>query len=225
MDATLKHPFTCMVAGPTSCGKTHWVSNLLRFKDIMITPKIEKVIWCYSKWQPTYDKLKGIVDTFQEGLENLKPDEKKVNTIVVLDDLQREAQNGQVAEIFERGSHHDNMSIIYITQNVFHQGRDTRDISLNTHYMVYFKHPRDRSQITNLARQVFPQNVKFLQGAYDNATHKAHGYLFLDFKQTTPDEIRFRTNILPCENSWPVVYIPEQSLDRSDRKKKQTNSQ
>ena len=135
MDATLKHPFTCMVAGPTSCGKTHWVSNLLRFKDIMITPKIEKVIWCYSKWQPTYDKLKGIVDTFQEGLENLKPDEKKVNTIVVLDDLQREAQNGQVAEIFERGSHHDNMSIIYITQNVFHQGRDTRDISLNTHYI------------------------------------------------------------------------------------------
>ena len=36
MDTSLKHPFTCIVAGPTGCGKTTFVTRLLRFALFII---------------------------------------------------------------------------------------------------------------------------------------------------------------------------------------------
>jgi len=38
-----------------------------------------------------------------------------------------------------RGSQHRNISVILITQDLFHHGRYCRDISLNAKYMVVLK--------------------------------------------------------------------------------------
>lgn len=208
MDPRLKHPFTMMIAGPTGSGKTYFVTRLLQHLPQMITPQIERVIWCYSKWQPGYEKLKPYVTQWVEGIKFEEFTNPDYNTLVVLDDLQRESQDGQVASLFERGSHHDNISVIFITQNIFHQGKDSRDISLNTHYLALFKNPRDRSQITFLAKQVYPHNSKFLQDAYDHATKEPHGYLFLDFKQKTDEALRVRTYIFP-DDPIKRLYQPK----------------
>jgi hypothetical protein len=56
--------------------------------------------------------------------------------------------------------HHRNLSIIYIVQNIFHQGKEMRNISLNYHYIVLFKSPRDKEQISMLARQINPGRVQ-----------------------------------------------------------------
>ncbi|KAG8238309.1 hypothetical protein J437_LFUL017844 [Ladona fulva] len=90
--------------------------------------------------------------------------------------------DGRVVHLFTKGSHHRNLSVIHLTQNLFHQGKGARDISLNTHYIVYFKNPRDRSQIFHLSRQLHPENPKFVQESYNDATEKPHGYLFIDLK-------------------------------------------
>ena len=71
--------------------------------------------------------------------------------LIVLDDLM--AQSGKdkrIADLFTKGSHHRNLSVIYIVQNVFHQGKEMRKISLNAHYIVLFKSSRDRQQISIL---------------------------------------------------------------------------
>ena len=78
--------------------------------------------------------------------------------------------------------------------------------SLNANYIIYFKNPRDRAQITYLARQIFPENVKFIQEVYKDATSKPHTYLLIDLKQDTPDDYRIRTNILPDEEPT-FVYL------------------
>lgn len=36
-----KHPFTCIVAGPTKVGKTEWVLKLVQYADILIVPPPE----------------------------------------------------------------------------------------------------------------------------------------------------------------------------------------
>ena len=41
---------------------------------------------------------------------------------------------------------------------------------------------------------------------HDITKSKPHSYLLIDFHQSTPDEIRFRTNILPHEYP-PIVYV------------------
>jgi hypothetical protein len=46
------------------------------------------------------------------------------------------------------------LSTIYIVQNIFHQGKVMRNISLNAHYIVLFKSQdsTDKQQISMLAR-------------------------------------------------------------------------
>ena len=111
----------------------------------------------------------------------------------------------KLEEIFTKYSHHKNVSIIFITQNLFHQKKNSRDISLNAHYIVAFKNPRDKLQFSHLSRQIFPGQQNYALEAFADATHKPHGYLFVDLKQQTPDHMRFLTNIF----QKPTFYVPK----------------
>lgn len=204
MDTHWKHPFAAIIAGPSSCGKTQFVLKFLKYLNEMCDTKFSEIIWYYSEWQHWYSEYPYI--QFEEGLPPSKfPDTSP--RLIIIDDLMREA-DGKIVDLFTKGCHHKNISIFFITQNIFHQGKGQRDISLNAHYIVYFKNPRDKAQILHLARQVSPEDPKFLQEAYNDATSEPHGYLMLDLKQSTPDEIRFRTKIFPCDEGI-IVYVPK----------------
>ena len=125
--------------------------------------------------------------------------------VVVLDDLMAET-DGRVTDLFTKKSHHSNTSVIYLVQNLFSRNKESRTISLNTQYMVVFKNPRDASQITNLAKQMYPGRVKFIQEAFADATSTPYGYLLVDLKQDTPEDLRLRTSILP-DDVVQYVYM------------------
>ena len=210
MDTRLKHPFTMMVAGPTSCGKTQWTKKLLLSSEKLIIPQPENIVWFYGEYQKTYTELQAILPniSFVEGMPSSLDEYLVLNkpNLFVIDDLMAESGNsGAVAKLFTRGSHHKNLSVIYIVQNLFHKGRENRDISLNCHYLIIFKNPRDASQITTLAEQMYPGSVKFLQESYRDATAMPHGYLFLDLKSDTPEQYRVRTNIMPGNTQYAYV--------------------
>jgi len=80
-------------------------------------------------------------------------------------------------------------------------------MSLNAHYIVIFKNPRDALQVATLARQMYPGQSKFLVEAFKNASEKPFGYLLLDLKPDTDEKYRVRTNIFPDETQY--VYIPK----------------
>ena len=72
----------------------------------------------------------------------------------IFDDLMTKAKCDQrIADLFTKGSHHRNISIVYLTQNIFPQGRACKDIALNTQYLVLFNNPIDRQQVATLARR------------------------------------------------------------------------
>ena len=62
----------------------------------------------------------------------------------------------RIADLFTKRSHHRNTSVVYLTQNLFPQGKACRDIILNTQYMVLLNNPIDRQQVVTLARRIFP---------------------------------------------------------------------
>ena len=106
--------------------------------------------------------------------------------------------------LFTKGSHHRNLSVIYIVQNLFHQGKGNRIISLNSHDLVLFKNPRGKLQILTLAEQMYPiasETAWFIK-EYEEAVRRPYGYLFVDLKPTTPDRCRLRTNVLPGEERF-----------------------
>ena len=140
---------------------------------------------------------------FHQGLpEQLNP---KVRNLVILDDLMSSVDQS-VTDLFTKGSHHRNISVIHIVPNIFHQGKGHRTQSLNTHYLVLFKNPRDASQINHLARQMYPSNAQYLQELYKDVTTPAFGYLFIAFKQETQENLRLRTNILKSRQQVYLLY-------------------
>ena len=199
----LVHPFTSIVAGPTCCGKTTFVVSVLRHSRTLVNLPPEKITWCYGEWQPLYSTLSTIHPNLEcvEGLNN--------RNLVVIDDLMSETDEG-VTKLFTKNSHHCNTSVIYhLVQNVFQKGKESRTISLNAQYMVLFKNPRDNTQVVKLAKQMFPGRVKYMQEAFRDATSVPHGYLFVDLKQSTPEYLRLRSNIIPDSGTYQYAYIPK----------------
>ena len=104
-------------------------------------------MWCHSENNaPHYLKIV----TFVKGVPDFENPEN-VPTLIVLDDLMDSAYSTKVSQLFTKGSHHRNMSLVLITRNLFRQGPSSRDILLNSKCRVVFKNPRDKTQIVHLA--------------------------------------------------------------------------
>jgi hypothetical protein len=171
----------------------------------MIHPPPQNIIWYYGEWQSTYTDLQSKVPVkFIEGLPKEQDITPTLRNLVVIDDLLAET-DARVTKLFTKGSHHKNTSVIYITQNMFDKNKENRTISLNAHYMVLFKSPRDVMQVEHLARQMYPGNTKYMREAFSDATCKPYSYLLIDLRPDTPDEMRLRTNVFPGE--MHTVYV------------------
>ena len=175
MDPRWKHPFTCIVAGPTGCGKTTFVARLLRKASIMIDPSPERVTWYYGEWQSAYENLDSPNLHLEEGPPTSFDASKR--NVVVLDDLMADTDE-RVTNLFTKKSHHGNTSVIYLVQNLFPKNKESRTIILNSQYIVVFKNPRDVLKMTTLAIQMYPGRVKFVQEAFADATSTPYGYIF-----------------------------------------------
>jgi hypothetical protein len=205
MDVRLKHAFTCTVAGPTSSGKTWFVFRLIKHVESMITPPPEKIVYCYGEFQSMFAEYPTV--EFQEGLPSVDQFDGRQRVLLIIDDLMNEADQN-VCNLFTKLSHHRNVSVVFITQNLFHKNKFVRTMNLNTHYIVMFKNPRDASQVAILARQMYPGKSQFVVEAYEDATKEPHGYLLIDLRPDTDDRYRIRTKIFP-DDSRQYAYLPK----------------
>lgn len=197
----------------SGCGKTVFVGKLLKHLDDMCNVKFKKILFYYSEFQSAYKVDYGREIDYREGLPKLEDYsyDNEEPKLLILDDLMRDSKDSVVADLFTRGSHHKNLSLFFITQNLFHQNKHCRDISLNTHYILLFKNPREKAFIMYLAKQINPENVRFVQECYLDATSEPHGYLLIDLKQDTPESYRYRTKIFPTD-PYNYVYLPRKRI-------------
>jgi len=142
----------------------------------------------------------------RRDLANLDDFDGREPTLLVVDDLMNET-DGSVANLFTKGSHHRNISVVFLVQNLFHRNKHIRTISLNAHYMVLFKNPQDASQFASLARQMYPNKSAFAVEAYKDATREPYSYLFVDLRPEQDEDLRLRTNVFPDETGY--VYVPK----------------
>ena len=200
----LHHPFTVVVVGPSGCGKTKWVLRLVDSAKEIMTPPPDRIWCCYGEYQPIFNDYHDV--NFHEGLPDLTHEvfDGRCTTLLIIDDLMSET-NQLFANIFTKISHHRNVSVLYVTQNVFDKNKFARTISLNAHYLVLFKNPRDAIQFATLARKMYPHDWKFAVEAYGDATYVPYGYLLVDLKPEQDDRYRLRTNIFPGDTHY--VYV------------------
>jgi ABC-type dipeptide/oligopeptide/nickel transport system ATPase component len=161
-DLKFKHPFTSIISGPKGSGKSTFCIRLLQNLKLLC-PEQEfngGIFWCFgertafpdrelSELNNTIRVHKGVTENFEN--KNGKP------CLIILDDLLYVAYCKVLCNLFTKGSHHRNISVILITQNLFHKANYCRDISLNAKYSVLLKDVWDNQQFMSLARQVHPE--------------------------------------------------------------------
>ena len=214
MEAAVPFPFpssaTLMVSGGTGSGKTTWVARLLREKNLMFEEPPRHILYCYGVYQQAFDRMKQEVEgiIFHEGLPTSEDIESltknKEHTMVVLDDLMGQVVKEPEAELlFTQGAHHRHMTVLFISQNLFSQGKCARTIALNTHFLVLFRNFRDHAQIMHLGRQLYPgAKCQGFMTAYEQATHRPYGYLVLDMSpHSQVEEARLRTDVFAGERT------------------------
>ena len=204
-----------VISGGTGSGKTTWVYKLLQnLPRMYVGDPIVETMYCYGIHQPLYDEMQKTLDNFtlHPGLptaveidEYTKDHQHK---LIIIDDLMKQViRNDEMELLFTQGCHHRRISVIFITQNLIPQGRNSRNIALNTWYLVLMHNMRDAMQIAYLGRQIFPAKQKYLEEAYHDAMKMPFGYLVVDTSPQAEEKYRVRRSIFPGED--PIVYLPK----------------
>ena len=178
----LQLPFRLICAGASGVGKSWFVKDFIEHVGEIVNGEIDTIIYCYSEDQPLYRELAESVPSiiwiegFDETIDQYLQDMNKKKLLVIDDQMCEGATSPYLLSLFTKRSHHSNTSIIFITQNIFFQGKYCRTISLNSTCFCVFKNPRDQRQISSLASQICPWKI-----SYEKYIMMPLSYLFLIF--------------------------------------------
>jgi energy-coupling factor transporter ATP-binding protein EcfA2 len=209
----IKNGCNIQIVGPSGSGKTYFTCSLLAHPTIFQVP-IRQIYWHSGvpekELGPTLDQLNKLKSVHHEiGLPEGWTSKPQQYDVIVIDDLFEEVNRDSITfnALFTKVARHREVTVIFLTQNLFHQGGQHRTRNLNAHYLIIFKNPRDQTVIDYVARQAFPNNRKDLIDAFNDATaNKPHGYLFIDFTQDCRDNSRVMTDVLN-KKKGPYTYI------------------
>ena len=139
LDFHFKHTTAIQISEITRCIKTRLVPRILENQLIQLFAT--DIILVYREWPPDYDMIRepqfGIefaTGWRDEIIDSLSPEKR--NILVLDDQMGAASSNTSVADLCTKGSHHRNLTVIYLVHNVYNQGTSVWTISLNSHYSV-----------------------------------------------------------------------------------------
>ena len=195
-------PSSLLIAGPSGCGKTVFTTKLLLENGDLFQQTPKSIHYCYGSWQDGFQKLKKGGVKFYEGI----PDSDQLprwfpgGGVLVLDDLMDEGGNDKrVLDLFTKHSHHRNITVIYLCQDLFPNGKFAKTISRNAHYIAAFKNPWDQLGIRNLLLQSFPTRWQEVLDTFRKVTDRPYGYMLLDLHPASQDDQRVLSHVLKDE--------------------------
>ncbi|CAH3151162.1 unnamed protein product, partial [Porites evermanni] len=209
----IRHPSSVIVAGPSGSGKSELVEQWLRYLNVFQV-KPHKIVYAYDRWQPRFDRMQkkdGI--QFHRGL----PDPRHLTQwfgrtrggVLVLDDLMEEGgQDKRVLDLFTKDSHHRNITVLYLTQDLFPPRKFSKTINRNAHYIVAFKNPRDQTGIRTILLQAFPDRWRQVLRLFKRITSRPFGYLMLDVHPASDDRYRLWSHLTRREGKAQVHTLP-----------------
>lgn len=206
-NARVTHPATFVVSGSTASGKTSLTLRLMKERETVFTPPIERAIFVCDCFQDQFKPYEGSIE-FVKSLDDVELDGR--STILALDDMMS-SKDSRITDFFTKGRHR-NVTTLYLTQNLFAPNPHTRCLNTNAHHFLFLKSPRGCLQLGTLARQIFAgEKAKALQRIYeDHVTSRNYGYLWLNLAPDCPESLRVRSEFLASDRTdsdpFPIVF-------------------
>jgi ABC-type cobalamin/Fe3+-siderophores transport system ATPase subunit len=217
-DARLHTPFNSIIVGPSQSGKTTLLHRLLRHSELVLSHKPKYVLLFYKYEQSVYNTMvhEGLIQEklqinesgvdFDFIVNKVAPYKSSNGSMVIFDDSLSDLPK-HFDQVFTSLSHHNNCSIILLTQMLFRNDEAYKSLSRNCHYFFIMRNERDKRAISTLAQQSCPGNKDYIVASFTDATREPYSYLMVDFSQKSPTELKLRSNIFPEEFPY-VVYVP-----------------
>jgi ABC-type dipeptide/oligopeptide/nickel transport system ATPase subunit len=204
-----EHPARWVIFGPSSSGKSTFVMKYLISLNELYDKQFDCIIYSSENIFPSEELAKRlkiqIIDKVTEDLINSLDFDK--NNMIIFDDQMHDIVNDiTISNLFTKKSHHKNITVIFLTQNLYPKSKYMRDISINSSYIVLMRNPVEILQIKSLSNRidVSSYHCSLLQ-AYKEATKQPYSYLLVDLCQKTPEVLRFRSKIFPSDSNQ-IVY-------------------
>ena len=190
---TIAVPCRGGIYGPSECGKSTFIYNLLKYRDSVFAEKFTRIIYCMPEQtegsRAAYiASLREICEniSIEEGLPDLHNHSLKTNSepkLLILDDLSSALlRHSDYVQLMTVGSHHHNLSIIYTSQNYYQKSSDGRTFQRQLTMKVMFEDRSDRTVLTNISRQTFGSTT-YLHRCFEllkrRCPEENHPYLFI----------------------------------------------
>ena len=180
------------------------VNNLDLFEQCPLA-----IHYCYGAWQDRFQSMKDHGIVLHKGIpeyQDLVQWFPQGGGILVLDDLMDEGSGDKrVLDLFTKHSHHQNVTVLYLCQDMFPVGKYAKSISHNAHYIVAFKNPRDQLGVRNVLLQSFPTEGKDCLDTFHHITSRPFGYMLMDLHPASSDQHRLYAHVLKDEG-WTRTY-------------------
>jgi len=206
-DLKFKLPFGMIISGPSSSGKSTLLLTLIAESEELIHPKPKSILYCFGEMNNIVPLLqKSGVDVFSgvppEDLIKRYPKP----LLLILDDLNLSIDEKYLSELFTKKSHHQNFSIIFVTQNLF--DKKIKVARQNSQYLMLMRSPNSMLSIRNIGVHLFPKQLDYFLDSYRQATKKPYGYLLVDMHASSDPSLRLRTNIFK-EDDEKIIFFPK----------------
>ena len=208
------------IVGPSQSGKTYWLYKLIKFLERVVVPMPNSIVYLHgTEYQDIFNEMKKRVgEKKKEGkkieinfVECTKtiPGVREIverygeNVMLILDDLMFVASGdkenlNRLNEYAMKDCHHQNISLIFVCQDMMYCNEKFRQLRSNSLYQVIFNNIGDsRNLFSVFFNRKFPKSyfTQLIKEVYKNT----YDYLVFDNDPKNFENTRIRTGIFPDE--------------------------
>lgn len=228
VNAQWQHPFTCICSGPSGSGKSTFVRQLVLSQKQIIDVQFDylvivigthasenKILASLKRDIPPsltdvrlielnekFSTRKEMIEMFPHQLKKFIVDKnsKGKKGCIIFDDLMKElGEMGILLELYTKMSSHYSLSVIQITQNLFHKGggkhaSDHVSVYRNAHVTVLFNNPLDKHSFWTVASRLTRKGSAPLGNMLEEIAEK-HRYVVIHGGMRWPKQLRFMSDL------------------------------
>lgn len=211
-------PVRLLISGPTSCGKSHLIFNLIKHRQKMFNAPFKKIVYSVppNTGHLKYDfieELKSLANNLEviEGIP-LPSEFPQGQSLLVIEDQFLNVINSSVMYNYMiHDSHHYGISLCISSQNPYQRGLHTVNLSRNLTARIIFQDPGNTYVLRLIGSAIYPEHPLTLIRAM-NALIRVQPlakskYLFLDLSPHSkrPINLKIQSNIF---DPFPLFFFP-----------------